>query len=86
MFGHQFRRAWYRWIAKFNAVPTMCVLQPAMTGGLALCCRIAKCTWCQFGARASLACKAWAHCRLCGYMTPLIERSWCYKPFPSFLA
>ena len=27
MFGHGFRRAWYRWIANFNAVPTQCVLQ-----------------------------------------------------------
>ena len=27
MFGHGFRRAWYGWVANFNAVPTRCVLQ-----------------------------------------------------------
>ena len=32
MFGHAFRRAWYRWIANFNALPTVCVLQLSVTG------------------------------------------------------
>ena len=32
VFGHGFRRAWYRWIANFNALPTVCVLQLPVTG------------------------------------------------------
>ena len=32
MFGHGLRRAWYRWIANFNAHPTMSLSNTAVTG------------------------------------------------------
>ena len=89
MFGHGFRRAWYRWIANSNALPTVCVSQPSVTGCRVQFCRlmvITNNTWCHFGARASLALEAWAHWHLSGYMTPLRGFSWCHKPFHGFWA
>ena len=36
MFGHGFGRAWYRWIANFNALLTVSLSIAAVTGGLSL--------------------------------------------------
>ena len=63
MFGHGFRRAWYRWIANFNTLPTMSLSNTAVTDCRVQFCRlmvITNDTWCHFGARASLALEAWS--------------------------
>ena len=62
MFGHGFRRAWYRWIANFNAVLTVSLCSAAVTGCRVQFCRLMVITkhklvpfWCKclFGVQGT---------------------------------